>query len=536
MKPYCAVLFPILFSALILQAQEAESGTVEVRSPSVAKPILEEKREKQQGKTRVVPVIYHTILSKSSGNSITISMGEKKEGGGAIEWTSRLGHEQQWQLKSVEGEWFQLIARHSDKALMIRDPSGGHLIQGNSANEERSHWKLISDSDGFVRIVNRESGECIGVSANKGSHGKGVVLSKKADTDRQKWRLQVAEIDYVKEPVSKKLAIPASTLIGRKHPKTTEELREFLHGTTWSIRYESPEGSEEYRMTFDRKGTLELNTGRVSTLHCIGPQAIKLWNYDYAALSVHYNYFQAVDANGKVYYGVLLPHLRTEVPTPELVARSLVAKGAVEVSAADVVAFDAPSGDGRRGAKGILLKRLPTRPSQGSEWSFDYVRGGSAQVLQILHPVGRGQAIVHISREDVGISAPAAWCEIGYGRGSHEGVERHRDFDEVFPLEDNRSYQIASRMDPHGDGRVWIDKLLVATFHVSDTKPISLKIPKGLRFPGSSSWDELRFKGKGLPMTWKPGWAGIIVGPRDGGIHECREVHYTRILPKEVSR
>ena len=57
----------------------------------------------------------------------------------------------------------------------------------------------------------------------------------------------------------------------------------------------------------DRKGTLTLHYGRVSTLHFIGPKTIKLWNYDYAALSDQFNYFQAVDANGKVYYGVLLP-------------------------------------------------------------------------------------------------------------------------------------------------------------------------------------------------------------------------------------
>lgn len=101
--------------------------------------------------------------------------------------------------------------------------------------------------------------------------------------------------------------ISGSEIINKQHPSTSAELLEYLHGTTWSIRYGSTAGEEEYRMTFDRVGTLTLNTGRVSKLQVYGPKTIRLWAYDTATVSDQFNHFTSVDCNGKVYYGVLLP-------------------------------------------------------------------------------------------------------------------------------------------------------------------------------------------------------------------------------------
>ena len=66
----------------------------------------------------------------------------------------------------------------------------------------------------------------------------------------------------------------------------------------------------------------------------------------------------------------------------------VVAKGTVEVSAADVLAFDAPSGDGRRGAKGILVleKDLPARSIvlRDSMVKYKCEHNSAARYLDIL--------------------------------------------------------------------------------------------------------------------------------------------------------
>lgn len=313
MNAYSTLLILALVPILGLQAQE-NAKRPKLPAEAFEKSLIVEspKKNVRKGKkvsARTVPVIYYSLLSKASGNAVAISAAEKSNGSVAIESTSQLSHEQQWQLKPIDGEWFQLIARHSGKALTVRDTAQNSIIQRDSSpKNESTHWNVVSDSGGFVRLVNRTSNLWMGVSKINCSLGDGVVQSKKAETDRQKWKLQVAEIDHVKVLPFKKLALPASEIIGKKHPTSMEELREFLHGTTWSIRYGSTAGDEEYQMTFDKKGTLTLHYGRVSKLEILGPKTIKLWAYDTAALSDAFNYFQAADANGKVYFGVLLPN------------------------------------------------------------------------------------------------------------------------------------------------------------------------------------------------------------------------------------
>ena len=313
MNAYSTLLILALVPVLGLQAQEnakrPKPPAESFEKSLIVEPSKGKENKGKKVKARMVPIIYYSLLSKSSGNAVAISSAEKTNGSVATEWTSELTHEQQWQLNPVDGEWFQLIARHSGRALTVRDAAQNPIIQGDSSpKNESTHWNVVSDSDGFVRLVNRTSKLWMGASKINGSHGDGLVQSKKAETDRQKWKLQVAEIDHVKVLPFKKLALPASEIIGKKHPTSMEELRGFLHGTTWSIRYGSTAGDEEYQMTFDKKGTLTLHYGRVSKLEILGPKTIKLWAYDTAALSDAFNYFQAVDANGKVYFGVLLPN------------------------------------------------------------------------------------------------------------------------------------------------------------------------------------------------------------------------------------
>ena len=211
--------------------------------------------------------------------------------------------------------------------------------------------------------------------------------------------------------------------------------------------------------------------------------------------------------------------------TPALVANSVRAKGSVEGAAANVIAFDGPTGDGRRGAKGILVKSAGGGDS-GSTWVFKYTRGGTARGLQIIHPRGKGQAVVYINKDSIGVSTPGEWRSVGYGGGNTKDVRKKNAFENVFPLEDNREYAVVSRMDNRGSCDVFIDGELIATARAGTAKPLSFEIPEGTKFPGSSGWDKLLFKGEGFPLEWEGDWAGILLGPLDGGTHVCADVHY----------
>ena len=208
---------------------------------------------------------------------------------------------------------------------------------------------------------------------------------------------------------------------------------------------------------------------------------------------------------------------------PVAVAASLQAKGSATTPAANTVVFSGPTGNGRSGAKGILLK---SEPGSGSTWTFKYQRGGTAYGVEIIHPLGRGHAIVHLGKGGIGLSTPKAWTEVGYGGGDSKRVNQNKTFDEIFPLKDGQEYEVVSRMSAGGAFELLIDGKSVATGRASGADPLSLEIPEGKTFPLSGR-GKLEFKGDDLPLKWSPGWAGILLGPLDDGQHSARELRYT---------
>jgi hypothetical protein len=105
----------------------------------------------------------------------------------------------------------------------------------------------------------------------------------------------------IKDAIAK---IPASILVTKPHPKTAQELREFLDGTIWNISDKSPTGEVLYTLTFDKNGTFKHSDGRTGKFEVTGPNDFKMWGYDPATLNKDFNQFRAV-ASATVYFGNL---------------------------------------------------------------------------------------------------------------------------------------------------------------------------------------------------------------------------------------
>jgi hypothetical protein len=189
-------------------------------------------------------------------------------------------------------------------------------------------------------------------------------------------------------------------------------------------------------------------------------------------------------------------------------------------------AFQAPPGDGRSGANGIVVRARPEWTKTGTTWAFRYQRRGSAWGVQILHPFRGGQVIVHLSRGRVGISTPRAWAEVGYTRGYAREPERTADFADLFPLKDRFVYEVRSTLSANGHFQLKVSDKVVATATVKAARPVSFEIPEGKRFPGASGWAKLEFAGKGFPTQWEIGYAGLLIEPLDNGHHGAYEVHF----------
>ncbi|NDF00254.1 MAG: serine/threonine protein kinase, partial [Verrucomicrobia bacterium] len=212
------------------------------------------------------------------------------------------------------------------------------------------------------------------------------------------------------------------------------------------------------------------------------------------------------------------------------VATEIKAKGKVTGAAKGAITFDGPTGNGRRGAKGVLLINDPLTGKNGSTWSVSHSRKGSDQGLFLIHPHGGGQMISHILKDGVGITTPAFWTEAGYGVGDRKRVQKARGFDEVFPLKESETYQVVSRLDGQGGYDLTINGKVVAIARVAATSPLSLEMKPDGKFPGSGR-GTLEFKGDDLPLRWAAGFAAVLLGPLDTGLNVCREV---RFLPAVV--
>jgi hypothetical protein len=213
------------------------------------------------------------------------------------------------------------------------------------------------------------------------------------------------------------------------------------------------------------------------------------------------------------------------------VAAEIKAKSETKDVAEGAITFDGPPGDGRRGAKGVLLINDPLTGKNGSTWSCNYSRQGTGRGLFIIHPHGRGQMISHILNGGVGISTPDAWTEVGYGGGDIKRVKKARGFDDVFPLKDGEVYQVVSKLDGEGGYELTINGKIMATARVAATSPLSLEMKPDMKFPGSGR-GTMEFKGYDLPLRWAAGYAAVLLGPLENGENVCREVRFSPAVVK----
>jgi len=206
------------------------------------------------------------------------------------------------------------------------------------------------------------------------------------------------------------------------------------------------------------------------------------------------------------------------VQKPIEVAAGLQSKKGVTDPQPNTVAFDCPDGDGRRGAKGILLK---ASPGNGSTWHFKFIRNHEGEgSVQLIHPAGRGHFLVTIRAKEIRVATPKVWAEAGWGGGETKPVNEKPAFKKIFPLKDDQEYDVVTRVTPGGAFSVFFDGEMVVSGHLSGASPLTLTNPAAGKLPSG-------FRGPDLPMVWSPGWAGLIVGPVDGSRNEVKNIQFT---------
>lgn len=115
---------------------------------------------------------------------------------------------------------------------------------------------------------------------------------------------QANELEAALKIKAKLDSVPSAAQPAKPKPKTAEELKEYLDGTTWIIAHGSPDAKGSQTVTFNRNGTVKHSEGPKGELQFLGPRSIKLWKTDAATLNEDLTQFR-VQRAAEVYYGTL---------------------------------------------------------------------------------------------------------------------------------------------------------------------------------------------------------------------------------------
>jgi hypothetical protein len=205
--------------------------------------------------------------------------------------------------------------------------------------------------------------------------------------------------------------------------------------------------------------------------------------------------------------------------------------------------FTGPSGDGRRGSAGFVVRLQDVGPAtngasrsstatDGTRWEFAFQRAASGFHFQVIHPFRQGHVLVSLA-QGVTIHRGGSWGSIGWGSpAGSDKVELTDAGKETTAswLRADRAHQIVSQLTAEGDYQLSIDGAVMCRHRIEAASPLTLEIPKG-RIWGGSSWDRTGFNGNDFNPKLQPGHAGLILAPMDGSgpTQHFKDVRLTRL-------
>jgi len=190
-----------------------------------------------------------------------------------------------------------------------------------------------------------------------------------------------------------------------------------------------------------------------------------------------------------------------------------------------LTAFNAPNGNGRRGANGIYIPPRSSGSKQITEMSFTYHRSGSARGVQVIHPLGDGHVVISILPDKININVDGPWPGT-FGRDT-SSKQLTAAFAEVFRVPDGKVISVRTRVFPNGVSEVAIDGSVVATASTAEALPFENEE----RFGQTNSPNPA---GVVPPKKWPAGSAGIILGPLDGGSNVAEKIVFRRLAASSI--
>jgi hypothetical protein len=182
-------------------------------------------------------------------------------------------------------------------------------------------------------------------------------------------------------------------------------------------------------------------------------------------------------------------------------------------------AFVGPAtGTGRQGANGFVVAAAKDWESQGTAFHFTYSLRNEPGGVHLVHPFRKGHISVQLRDLKAQLFPGGPWGASGawtYARTSGYPNSILPAAAKVFPLADDTSYLIVSRLKPDGKYELFVNGVRVVTseFHAVE--------PQGMNPP---------IVDENCPKILAIGQAAFIIGPAlDGARNEATNIRLTSV-------
>lgn len=122
----------------------------------------------------------YTITVKNSGMRLEIQKRSFGEGAAIVQGKADDSKYQQWGIRRVDGNQFQLVNVGSRKALDVKGNSkenGARIVQNSFSNKDAGQiWTMVDNGNGSFRILNTQSGKSLDVVHSSKDEGANLDL------------------------------------------------------------------------------------------------------------------------------------------------------------------------------------------------------------------------------------------------------------------------------------------------------------------------------------------------------------------------
>jgi arabinan endo-1,5-alpha-L-arabinosidase len=144
------------------------------------------------GAATIDPGAFYQLVARHSGKAVQIESGSTQDAARAVQWTPNLGTSQQFRFVPSGGGYYRIMARHSGKVLDVyqwNPNNGAEIRQWTDLGGTNQQFQVLDSPGGYVRFVNRFSGKALDVWQSSTTDGARISQFTDTGGDNQQFQL-----------------------------------------------------------------------------------------------------------------------------------------------------------------------------------------------------------------------------------------------------------------------------------------------------------------------------------------------------------